>query len=158
MKGGSQGSLYWGLNLPGKVRKQLRQVGTTAGTGQWWAGQGLVDGEVSAITNDFGVSLVGANVALGVGNPDTTITSSNAVNDGNWHHVAATRDAVSGQMLIYVDDTLQASGPGPIGMKATPPFLRIGASRVVPRPDFSVASWTTCRFLAGSSARQKSAS
>ena len=30
MKGGSQGSLYWGLNLPGKVRKQLRQVGILA--------------------------------------------------------------------------------------------------------------------------------
>ncbi len=99
----------------------------TAGTGQWWAGQGLVDGEVAIGADDFGVSLVGADVALGVGNPDTTITSSNAVNDGNWHHVAATRDAVSGQMDVYVDGTLQASGLGPIGTKAAMPFLRIGS-------------------------------
>lgn len=100
---------------------------STVSTGQWWAGRGLVDGEVAHTTNDFGVSLVGANVALGVGNPDTTIKSTNAVNDGNWHHVAATRDAVSGRMLIYVDGTLQASGLGPIGTRATPPSLRIGS-------------------------------
>ena len=99
----------------------------TASTGQWWAGQGLVDGEVASGANDFGVSLVGANVALGVGNPDTTITSTEAVNDGNWHQVAATRDAVSGQMLIYVDGVLQASGLGPLGPKAASPSLRIGS-------------------------------
>ncbi len=99
----------------------------TAATGQWWAGKGLVDGEVPGTVNDFGVSLVGGKVGLGVGNPDTTITTTNAVNDGQWHHVAATRDAVSGQMAIYVDGALRANGFGPLGTRTAPPALRIGS-------------------------------
>jgi O-glycosyl hydrolase len=99
----------------------------TGATGQWWAGRGLVDGEVSGTTDDFGVSLVGGNVALGIGNPDTTITTASAVNDGQWHHVVATRNAVSGQMLVYLDGVLQASGVGPVGPKHSPPALRIGS-------------------------------
>ena len=61
----------------------------TGGTGQWSAGKGLVDASVGGTTNDFEVSLVGASAAFGVGNPDTTINSTIAINDGQWHHVAA---------------------------------------------------------------------
>lgn len=99
----------------------------TAATGQWWAGKGLVDGEVNGTVDDFGVALVGGKVALGIGNPDTTIVSTNAVNDGQWHHVAATRDDISGQMLIYVDGSLQAATNGPTGTRSAPPALRIGS-------------------------------
>ena len=31
----------------------------SAGTGQWWAGKGLVDGEVGGVQDDFGTALVG---------------------------------------------------------------------------------------------------
>jgi O-glycosyl hydrolase len=99
----------------------------TGGGPQWWAGKGLVDGEVPGTTNDFGTSLVGGSAALGVGNPDTTIATTNAVNDGQWHHIAATRDATTGQMLIYVDGVLQASGLGPVGTRGAPPALRVGS-------------------------------
>ncbi len=99
----------------------------TGGSGQWYNGKGLVDGEVAGIFNDFGVGLVGGSAAFGVGNPDTTITSPNAINDGVWHHVAATRDSVSGQMSLYVDGILEAAGPGPPGSRAAPPNLRIGS-------------------------------
>jgi hypothetical protein len=99
----------------------------TASTGQWWAGKGLVDGEVSGTVDDFGVTLVGSKVALGIGNPDTTILTTNAVNNGLWHHVAATRDAVSGQMQAFIDGALQASTNGPTGTKAAAPALRIGS-------------------------------
>ena len=100
----------------------------SAGTGGWWNGEGLVDGEVQGPANKFGVSLVGANIALGVANTsgNMTITSTSAVNDGDWHHVAATRDAVSGQMELYVDGALETSGLGAIGSLTSPPFLRIG--------------------------------
>ena len=99
----------------------------TGGGSQWWAGKGLVDGEVQGTADDFGVSLVGGSAALGIGNPDTTITTTNAVNDGQWHHIAATRDVNSGQMLIYVDGALQASGVGPTGTRTAPPALRLGS-------------------------------
>jgi hypothetical protein len=104
-------------------------VKTTAigGSGQWFNGQGLVDGEVPNVANDFGVTLVGNKAAFGVGNPDTTITTISAINDGVWHHIAATRDSQSGQMAIYFDGTIEATTAGPAGTRADPPCLRIGA-------------------------------
>ncbi len=103
---------------------------------QWWAGKGLVDGEVQGTADDFGTSLVGGSAAFGIGNPDTTIITTNAVNDGLWHHIAATRDVTSGQMLIYVDGTLEASGFGPVGTKNAPPALRIGGIQAGYSGDF----------------------
>jgi len=104
-------------------------VNTTAsaGTGQWWAGEGLVDGEVAGVVDDFGTAQVGSNAAFGVGNPDTTITSTTPINDGQWHHVGATRDGISGQMQLFVDGVLQADAMGPTGPKTSPPNLRLGS-------------------------------
>jgi hypothetical protein len=98
----------------------------TGPAGQWWQGDGLVDGETPGAVNDFGTSLVGSGVAFGVGNPDTTITSLRAINDGLWHHVTATRDNVSGLMKLYVDGTLQSSITGPVGTRSAPSALRLG--------------------------------
>lgn len=98
----------------------------TAGGSQWWGGKGLVDGEVQGAADDFGVSLIGSRVGLGAGTPDVTVTSTNSVNDGLWHHVAATRNAATGEQLVYVDGALQASGFGPVGLLTAPPGLRIG--------------------------------
>ena len=113
-------------------------VKTTAsgGSGQWYNGRGLVDGEVAGVVNDFGVSLIRSNAAFGVGNPDTTITSTNGINDGSWHHVTATRDSVSGQMSLYRDGNLQATATGPTGTKADSPNLRIGALRTLISGDY----------------------
>lgn len=99
----------------------------TGGSGQWWAGKGMVDGEVAGVVDDFGTSLVGSHAAFGVGNPDTTITSSTAINDGQWHHIAAARNAATGLMQLYVDGNLQASANGPPGPKLSPPYLRLGS-------------------------------
>jgi O-glycosyl hydrolase len=99
----------------------------TGGGTQWWAGKGIVDGEVQGAANDFGLCLVQNHAGFGVGNPDTTITSTSAINDGQWHHVAATRDDVSGQMQLFVDGVLQASAIGPAGTRDGPPALRIGS-------------------------------
>jgi hypothetical protein len=99
----------------------------TAGGGQWYNGVGLVDGEVGGVTNDFGTALVGGNFAFGVGNPDVTITSTTTVNDGNWHHVAATRVMSTGAINIYVDGNLEASGTGNTNALTGPPGLTIGS-------------------------------
>jgi len=102
---------------------------STAGSAgsQWWSGEGIVDGEVGGVVDDFGTSLLGNKVAFGVGNPDTTITSTTTINDGAWHHVAATRSASSGLMQLYVDGALQASAIGPLGPKTSAPNLRLGS-------------------------------
>lgn len=100
---------------------------STGGGPQWWAGKGLVDGEIAGNYNDFGVALVGNKAALGIGNPDLTIASTTPINDGLWHHVTATRDSVNGQMRIYVDGRLEAEAIGPLGVRDAPPQLRLGA-------------------------------
>jgi hypothetical protein len=82
----------------------------TAGTGEWYNGAGLVDGDYPGTANDFGTALLGSKFAFGIGNPDTTITSSLAINDGNWHQCVATRQQATGLIKIYVDGALQGSG------------------------------------------------
>lgn len=82
----------------------------TAGTGQWYNGAGLVDGDYPGVANDFGTALLGGKFAFGVGNPDTTISSSATINDGNWHLCVATRQQTTGLMKVYVDGALSATG------------------------------------------------
>ena len=94
---------------------------------QWWNGCGLVDGEVSGTTNDFGVSLLNGSVAFGVGNPDTTLPSSVAVNDGAWHHVAVTRNGFTGELDLYLDGGLNTNRFGPTGPCTAPPNFRLGS-------------------------------
>jgi hypothetical protein len=93
----------------------------------WYNGAGLVDGEVSGITNDFGVSLLNGRIAFSVGNPDTTLISTTAVNDGQWHHVAVTRSSLDGRMAIYLDGVINATTNGPLGGRAASPYLRLGS-------------------------------
>ena len=94
---------------------------------QWWQGKGLVDGEVNGAAADWGTVLLAGKFALGVGNPDTTISSSVNINDGAWHHVAATRNNTSGAMAVYIDGVPSGSGTGPTGARTAPPNLRIGS-------------------------------
>ncbi len=82
------------------------------GTGQWWQGAGLVDGNFSGVGNDFGTALSGGKFAFGVGNPDTTIRSATSINDGVWHQCVATRSQSNGAMCVYVDGNLEATGTG----------------------------------------------
>ena len=102
----------------------------TAGTAgaQWWSGKSLVDGEVVGGGPDWGTAIVNGKFVLGVGstNGDTTVASSVNINDGAWHHVAATRNNTSGAMAVYVDGVLRGSGTGPTGSRTFPPSLRIG--------------------------------
>lgn len=96
---------------------------------QWWAGKGLVDGEVGGGGADWGTALVDGKFVLGVGavGGDTTLASSVNINDGAWHHVAATRNTTTGAMAVYVDGVLRGSGTGPTGSRTFPPGLRIGS-------------------------------
>lgn len=106
----------------------------TAGSGPWYAGNGLVDGYLPGPQNAFGVSLDGTKFALGIGNPDTTLTSATTINDGNWHHVAATWNMTSGAMAVYVNGSLDSSGTGPTGPRTADSTLCIG--RTPQNPNF----------------------
>ena len=79
----------------------------TGAAGQWWAGKGLVDGEVNGTTHDFGTALNAGKFSIGIGGPDTTLTSTVAINDGTWHHVVGTWNSTSGAMQVYVDGRVE---------------------------------------------------
>ena len=100
------------------------------GTGtHWWAGDGMVDGEVAGNAADWGLALLNGKVAFGIGGADVTLASASMVNNGQWRHVAATRKSVGGATQIYVDGVLQSSGIGPAGPRTAPQSLRIGSSQ-----------------------------
>jgi len=108
----------------------VKTTDTAGGAGaQWWSGKALVDGEMSGGGADWGTSIVNGKFVLGVGatSGDVTLASSVAINDGAWHHLAATRNTTSGAMEVYVDGVLRGTGTGPTGSRTWPPALRIGA-------------------------------
>jgi len=118
----------------------------TGGSTQWWAGKGLLDGEMAGGGNDFGAALVGAKAAFGVGNPDTTIVSTTSINDGSWHHVAATRDSVSGEIKLYIDGTLENSLVTSVTGVRAPTNLRIGSIRTGAAGSFLAGSIDDARI------------
>ena len=98
----------------------------TGGTVQWYNGAGLVDGNYPSTTNDFGTAMVDGKFGFGVGNPDTTILSTNSINDGAWHQCVATRVQSTGLMSVYVDGILQATGAANSNALTASASLRFG--------------------------------
>jgi len=63
-----------------------------------------------------------------------TARSVQPINDGQWHHVALTRDAAQGRLQVHVDGSLNATTvTGAKGIK-TSPFFSIGKKEVFPKP------------------------
>jgi len=129
------------------VSMWIKTTGTGSG-GQWYSGMGLVDGEMVGGAADWGCSVLNSKFAFGVGAPDTTILSKRSVNDGLWHHVAATRDSSTGQVKLYIDGALDTVAGAPMGPRTAPVELRIGASRN-PAPVFFVGGMDELQFHAG---------
>jgi hypothetical protein len=99
----------------------------TGTAGQWYAGKGLVDAYTAANAADWGTALNAGKFSFGIGNPDTTLTSTTAINDGNWHQVVATRNTTTGAMQIYIDGVLNTSVTGPTGTRGAASKFRVGS-------------------------------
>ncbi len=94
---------------------------------RWFRGAGIVDGEVSGIVDDLGISMIGPGiVAAGVGNPETFVSSPAGFNDNAWHHVAFTRDTSDGVVRLFVDGREVSSAKGGTQPLGTPKDLVIG--------------------------------
>ncbi len=91
----------------------------TGGTGGWWEGRGLVDGEMGGFVPDFGTVVRGSGFGYGTGSDGTTISSGKVINDDVWHYCVATRDLDSGDMKVYVDGQLEAAATANAGTVAT---------------------------------------
>ncbi len=135
-KAGTNAAQFDGTNgyiqIPVSIRNDFTiafwaRTTATGGTAQWFNGKGFVDGEVAGSTTDFGTALVGNKFGFGTGNPNTTLTATNPINDGQWHYLVATRNGSSGQMAVLVDGVAQGSLTGPTGARAASPFLRLGS-------------------------------
>lgn len=94
---------------------------------QWYNGNGIVDAEVGGSTSDFGTALLNGKLAFGIGNPDVTIQSTTSINTGTWYHVAATWNGSTGEMKLYINGVLEATGSGATGTRTAPPNIRIGS-------------------------------
>ena len=94
---------------------------------RWYFGDGLVDGEVHGEVADFGIAWLGDGcIAAGTGAPDTFVASPPGHADGQWHHVAFTRDAASGRIALYVDGALAGAATGSTAPLDAPPRLVVG--------------------------------
>jgi hypothetical protein len=95
--------------------------------GQWYCGQGIIDGEVGGVVSDFGMSVYNGKLAFGVGASDITVFSNANVNTGQWVLVTATRVKSTGAMKIYVNGVLDNTGTGGLQSLNAPTTLYIGA-------------------------------
>jgi hypothetical protein len=71
----------------------------------------LVDAEVSGGNDDFGTSLCGGRVIVGVGSAtgDLSVVSGTGYNNGSWHHVVFTRTQSTGVFSLYIDGSFVGS-------------------------------------------------
>lgn len=80
-----------GASLPGAILAKNQQPG-----GEWWI-RVQTGGTVTFLWDDGGSEL--------------TASSTTAIDDDAWHHVAAVRDAGADELRIYIDGILEATTP-----------------------------------------------
>ena len=94
---------------------------------RWFTGTGLVDGEVSGIVRDFGLAWHDdGRVVAGTGDPETFVSGPSGYADGQWHHVAFTRDRGTGRIGLYCDGVLVDEAIGSTQKLDAPPRLVVG--------------------------------
>jgi len=99
---------------------------TQTGNDTGWQAPGVTGVEQAGGADDifWGWLDASGHMGISVGN-DYSTKSSVVVNDGTWHHVVLSRDAVAGTYRIYIDGVLNASGSIATGVIGTP-FSSIG--------------------------------
>ncbi len=107
-------------------------------------GDGLFYAGVSGTGEDYGVAIMNDKFAVGVGGtvaegmtpatPDVSVQSTSNVVTGTWVHVAATRNATTGELIVYVDGVQEGSLiAANRGMVAAAAQLTIGGNLVSSR-------------------------
>ncbi|MFT6985094.1 MAG: MSHA biogenesis protein MshQ [Psychromonas sp.] len=91
-----------------------------------WRAPGISGVEQNGGTDDIFWGWIDAsgNIGISVGD-DNSSKSNSAINDGSFHHIVLTRDAVTGAYKIYIDGSLNKSGTIGTGLIGTA-FSSIG--------------------------------
>jgi hypothetical protein len=96
---------------------------TCGANDNWELGNIIFDRSRSVEGTEWGVSMVGGKIAFGVTGTTSnqlTLCGTTRIDDGDWHHVAIQRNRWAGiypdgQLWLFVDGQLEASGVGPEG-------------------------------------------
>jgi hypothetical protein len=91
-----------------------------------WGDPAITGVEAAGNSNDIRYGYIDTNGHIGVGAGNTGVVSTTAINDGQWHNVAFTRNATTGLCQVYIDGVLQGSVTSDTGNK-TSIFRLIGA-------------------------------
>jgi hypothetical protein len=116
-----------------------------SGNDNWITGNIMFDRDIfgGGDFGDYGISLHGRRIAFGVHNGSSGAGICNGtvnLDDGQWHHVAVTRNNSNGELRIFVDGVQRGQGSGPTGNisyrdgrptggNEDDPFLVIGAEK-----------------------------
>jgi hypothetical protein len=92
----------------------------------WWEGWGVVNGEVSGYTNDYGIAIVRSGLVTAGVHDDLSLRGG-FVADGKWHHVVFTRQRSTGIVRLYVDAEEVSNKVGNTNSLTKPATLGIGA-------------------------------
>jgi len=125
----------------------------SGGNDHWTLGHVIVDRDIfgDGDYGDYGISLAGNRIAFGVNNGPSSYTLIGGTNvaDGNWRHIAVTRNGTTGFMQIFIDGVSVASATtsvtgnvsyrdgrpltpyytGPITEWVNEPYLVLGAEK-----------------------------
>jgi hypothetical protein len=100
---------------------------TRIGSDTQWLAPAITGVEQAGGSNDIFWGTLDAAGRIGIYVGDSGgVYSTSPVNDGQWHAVAMTRNAVSGALQVYVDGVLNAAATFETGDK-TSPFSTLGA-------------------------------
>ncbi|HLJ92090.1 MAG TPA: LamG domain-containing protein [Gemmataceae bacterium] len=94
---------------------------------QGYQGTGLVWSDVPGTANDWIVAYLNDVACFFTGNPDDSIIGMTPLNDGNWHHIVATR-VKGGDKNLYVDGNLEANGTTNGNTLMGNPVIEIGGN------------------------------
>ncbi|MBK9256661.1 MAG: LamG domain-containing protein [Saprospiraceae bacterium] len=86
----------------------------TCSPSSWYYGNVIIDRDVfnEGDYGDYGIVICNRRIVAGVerlNNTSQGVVGQTIVDDGQWHHIAVTRNAQSGAIRLYVDGNLDAS-------------------------------------------------
>ena len=106
----------------------------SSGGGEHWTSAPIADSEVGGPARDFGFGInyegkliFGNGGLIEGGIVDTAVVGNVVVNNDAWHHLCVTRDGTSGEVKLYADGVLDATGTTGTGPITDNAYIKIAS-------------------------------